>query len=260
MRRALLLVAAPFLAVASCGRPPPGRADNEILFAIRQETQATSAKWELLSLSHRGQITEPTDDEEPGAECYFEPLDDRVGMPRVDRGVATFRGGRLPDEGLAIVANAEPPRIESSAWRTGDVLAFEASGFAMPPVPPVHLPAPPAELDVVEPLEGARAIDVGADLELVWRPPPRRTDARVVVVIDTGSRDRAICFFASAPGHGSMPRSLLALLRARSPERRGTLEIGTHQQRSVQGPGSWMTYVIATHVARSQPIELDGPN
>lgn len=261
MRRALLLVLAPFLApffaVVSCGRPPPRRSDNEILFSIRQEANATSARWQFLTLANHGHITEHSDDEEEGAECYFEALDDRVGPVHVERGVATFRSARLPDEGLTIVANQEPPRIASIAWRTGDSLAFEASGFAIPPVPPIRLTAPPAELEVMAPLDGDLTVDADADLELLWQPPARRTDAKIVVTIDTESRDRAICFFASAPGHGSMPRSLLAVLRARSRSTRGTLEIGTHAQAALPGPGGWMLYVVANHVARSQPIMVN---
>lgn len=256
MRRAPFLVLAPFLAVASCGRPPSRRADNEILFAIRQEANATTAKWELLTLSHRGQIQEHVDDESDDADCYFEALDDRVGPLHVERGVATFRSPRLPDEGLTIVANEPPPRIDAIAWRTGDELAFEANGFAMPPPPPVRFPAPPAELEVLAPVDGALTIDDG-DLEVLWRPPPRTTDARVVVTIDTEARDRAACFFASAPGHGTIPRALLALLRARSAATRGTLAIATHRQLGLPRPGSWMVYVVATHEARTQPITLN---
>jgi hypothetical protein len=253
MRRPLLpfAFAFVFLAVVSCGRPPRHeRAENEILFTITQSSTSTEARWQFLTLSNDGQVQERWDDE-----CYYEPLEERLGELRVEDGTATWKTPLYADEGLVLRANQANAQIDRRVWRTGDSLSFDARGFAMPEPKPLTFDAPPAELEVLAPIAGD--LRVGEELEILWRPPPQSTLARVVAQLDSESEDRIICFFEAAGGHGSIPHGLVEVLRARSGSKAGTLKIGTHRQLSVPGPDRWFIYVVASHIARSQPFRLN---
>lgn len=249
MRR-WLPFASVFIAVISCGRPPRQRAENEILFTLTQTSSSTDARWQFLTLDDDGQVQDRWDDE-----CYFEPLDERRGDLRVEDGVATWKTPRLAKEGIVLRANEAHTHVERRAWNTGDAVSFDAHGFAMPEPKPLTFDAPPAELDVIAPIAGEIAI--GGELEVLWRPPPGESFARVVVQLDSDSDDRIICFFGAPGGHGAIPGGLVDVLRARSRSKSGTLKIGTHRQVSIPGPDRWFIYVVASHIARSQPFRLN---
>jgi hypothetical protein len=254
MRRTLLalVVASVFLSVASCGRPPRPRAENEILFTITQTATSTDARWQFLTLAHDGQVQQLWDDE-----CYYEPLDERVGELRVEDGVATWKTPLLPDDGLVLHANEAHAHLDRPAWSTGDVLAFDARGFAMPEPKPLTFDAPPAELEVLAPLAGDLDLERGGGVDVLWRPPPQATFARVVVQLDAESEDRILCFFDATTGHGAIDPGLVDVLRGRSPSKAATLKISTHRQVTVAGPDRWLIYVVANHVARTQPVRLN---
>ena len=68
-----------------------------------------------------------------------------------------FRGGALPTNGLAIPANSEDIVSQDGGWKTNDSLFFEASGFAMPRVPPQRMRAPARHLGARREIEMQRA-------------------------------------------------------------------------------------------------------
>lgn len=252
MRR-WLPFASVFIAVVSCGRPPRQRAENEILFTLTQTAASADARWQFLTLDDDGQVQDRWDDE-----CYFEPLDERRGELRVEDGVATWKTPLIAHGGIVLRADEPNAHVDRRAWNTGDAISFDAHGFAMPEPKPLKFAAPPAELDVIAPIAGE--IAVGAELDVLWRPPSGESLApgtHVVVQLDSDSDDRIICFFDADGGQGSIPSGLVDVLRARSRSKSGTLKIGTHRQVNVPGPDRWYIYVVASHIARSQPFRLN---
>ncbi len=259
------LVALPLaLPLAACGSPAPWE-NQQIVFAIEQANDeageaATLAGYEMLELRHRGWHARAFLDRT--ATCFVERLDDRLGKLRVEGGVATFRGGLLPPDGLSILANAEDARRPGRAWEDGHVLSFEATGFAAPRVDRFEMTAP-AALDVVAPATGAIEVDPHRDFGLAWNPASGVDvrGERVLVALALPEESHrgveARCFFDRAAGQGTVdPRVLEELGRSAGGVRTGRLQVATHRQVTVYAVDGWIQYVVATRPVREQPFTL----
>jgi hypothetical protein len=273
--------------------------DTSIVFGIDQ-TKGTDGKvttavgYEMLDLLGHGSIARGVVTDE--LSCWAENLDDRLGQPHVEGGVAVFRGGLLPANGIAVLANRTTDlELGGAAWaNAGDALTFEAKGFAMPDIAPSTLRVPSQDLVVASPADAAAEVAVPStsDLTVSWTPSdPAATPENVVVSLDavpvatplptgatgaTGARGAELrCFFDRAAGTGHIPARLLARFNmllggqaaadttvapapapAPAPAIKGTLRIATHRQLTIFAKGGWTVYVVATAEQRLQPFSL----
>lgn len=262
MNGRVLLLCLPLL--ASCGPDAIvyGRGDSEIVFGIGIATTpdgktVTSAGWDILSLGGKGSSLTILADRD--RECILEDLSTRLGQPRVDRGTATFRGGKLSADGLAIQANqVDEPHVDGPGWATGDVLTFQSTGFAAPDIGPTRIAAASAELALKTPaLDGTSPLTVArdADFEVTWDPGVSPPPERVVVVLDTDGQQEIRCFFDRAAGSGKVPHDLFAKL---PPMAKGTLDVKTQRQAAgLAGGDAWTVYVVTTVQHREQSFVLD---
>jgi hypothetical protein len=255
--------------------------DSEIVFGISQSKNAegkvsTSVGYEFLDVldngwSTIGQITK-------GRSCWAERLDDRLGQPRVEGGVATFQGGALPDKGIAVVANQPDDLVlDAPAWQTGgDALTFEAKGFAMPNIGPATIYAPTIELALVSPalptdaapelaIDGKAADPLGIEWTVGEETVgPRETVvAALVVVPEETPTARGVelrCFFDRRAGKGAFPQAMITrftgLVGGAGNPIKGKLRIATHRQLTIHARGGWTVYVVASVDQREQPFAM----
>jgi hypothetical protein len=270
--------------------------DTSIVFGIDQTKAAdgkvtTAVGYEMLDLLGHGSIARGVVTDE--LSCWAENLDDRLGQPHVEGGVAVFRGGLLPSNGIAVLANrTDDLKLDGAAWaNAGDPLTFEAKGFAMPDIAPSTLRVPSQDLVVASPADAAAEVAVPStsDLTVSWTPSdPAATPENVVVSLDavpvatalatgaTGARGAELrCFFDRSAGTGHIPARLLARFNmllggqaaadttaapatapAPAPAIKGTLRIATHRQLTIFAKGGWTVYVVATAEQRLQPFSL----
>jgi hypothetical protein len=267
------------LAVIACGcGEDDDYADNEseIVFGIGQRTVKTSegekkettAGYEYLRLANKGGwgpwVFRDGDGE---GTCYFERFEDRLGKPRVESGVATFRGGKLPSPaGLQILANQPDAKLDGPGWADGDILTFDVSGFAMPPITTTMMYAPSGTLDI-KAITPAPAEASGTELSLkstdsvgvTWTPVTTGPRSRVMVSLETeeesGRGSQVRCFGSPESGSAVIPSDWVARLFSTVPTSapiKGHLEIASHRQVTIYARGSWIGYVVATNVQREQ--------
>jgi len=256
-----------------------GRRDSEIVFGISQTKSAdgkvsTSVGYEYLDILDHGWSAVGLVSR--GRSCWAEKLDERLGQPRVEGGVATFEGGVLPDKGIAVVANRPDDLVlDAPAWQAaGDELTFQANGFAMPSVGPYKLRVPATELAVTAPAASAAELAIDgtgtAELELGWTTGPAAVDGppesvvASLVAVPEGTPDaRGVelrCFFERSAGSGKLPQELVKRFaslvgQGRAPIK-GKLRIATHRQLTIHARGGWTVYVVASVDQREQPFAL----
>jgi hypothetical protein len=250
--------------------------DSSIVFGIDQTKGAdgaitTSVGYEMLDVRDKGWSARGFVSADRS--CWAERLDDRLGQPRVEGGFAKFQGGLLPPEGVAVVANrAEDLTLPGPAWTNpGELLTFEAHGFAMPDIEPSRLVVPSLDLAIVSPADAAAdvAIPAGQELEVGWTPSTDDGQHENVVVslsaVPASEPDaRGVelrCFFDRTAGTGRFPKNLtnrfVSLLRAAPGTAiKGKLHIATHRQLTIFARGGWTVYVVATAEQRAQPFTL----
>jgi hypothetical protein len=246
--------------------------DNEIVFGIRQKVDAdgnkhVSAGYEFLALAKKGGwVTNAFRDGDGEGTCYFERFDHRLGKPRVESGVATFKGAGLPAPGLQVLANQpEPAKLEGTGWSTGEVLTFDAAGFAMPDIRPVTMKAPRTELAItgVTPAVAQGSTELSLkptdSIAVTWTPIEDERSTRVMVALETdeekGPGGEVRCFGSGKSGSAIIPSEWVARLFSSvdpSTPVNGRLEIATHRQVTVRARGGWTVYVVATTVHREQ--------
>lgn len=266
------------LVLAGCedgGGHERGRRSGEtsIVFGIDQ-TKGTDGKvttavgYEMLDLLGHGSISRGVVTDE--LSCWAETLDDRLGQPHVEGGVAVFRGGLLPSNGIAVVANrTDDLKLDGAAWANGgDALTFEAKGFAMPDVEPATMHVPSQDLAIASPADAAAEVPVPAaqDLTVAWTPSdPAAPPENVVVSLDAvptatpNARGAELrCFFDRAAGTGHIPARLLSRFATLlgGGATKGKLRIATHRQLTIFAKGDWTIYVVATAQQREQPFSL----
>jgi hypothetical protein len=247
--------------------------DSEIVFGINQSKAAdgkviTSVGYEHLDVRDSGWSTRGFVSRDRS--CWSERLDDRLGQPRVDGGVAKFEGGLLPAGGIAVVANrAEDLTLEGPAWtNAGDSLVFEAKGFAMPEITPAKLVLPSTGLTIVSPADAAAEVPVSlqTELEVAWdkgdASTTRENVVASIVATPEGQPDaRGVelrCFFDRSAGTGRFPQKMMdrfATLVGPGAIK-GKLRIATHRQLTILANGGWTVYVVATADQREQPFTL----
>lgn len=239
-------------------------ADNEVIFGIRQSTDAAGkrevrASYEYLSIAHRGgSRLEVFRDGDGDGTCYYERFDERIGTAPVDDGVAVWTGGLLPASGLQVLANqTEPARFDGPGWSTGQELTFDVSGFALPRIPRESMPAPAAELTVtgVTPPVGEGGITLAStsSIAVTWQATAEREPTRVMLSLDTEEPNSAggglRCFASAKSGSAVIPAEWVARLFSGVPAGAaltGTLGVSTHRQLSIAARGGWMVYAVAT--------------
>ena len=249
---------------------------SSIVFGIDQTRNAegkltTSVGYELLDLRDQGWSARGFTSADRS--CWAERLDDRLGQPRVAGGVATFQGGLLPANGIAVVANRlDDLKLDGAAWKNvGESLTFEAKGFAMPDIPPSQVLVPSLELAILTPADGAAEVPVKIDqeLEVGWTPsdksaPHENVVASLTAVPADQPNARGVelrCFFDRDAGVGRFPTKLMdrfAMLVGAAPGStlKGKLHIATHRQLTIFADGGWTVYVVATAEQREQPFAL----
>jgi hypothetical protein len=269
--RLLLLAPAIACIVAACGDgyPQRGYDDNSIVFGISQKKDAsgkveTRAGYEFLELANKtGWETHVLFDD--NATCIFERLEKRLGKPRVESGAASFTGAALPTNGVAIPANSDDIVVqEGSGWKTNDVLFFEASGFAMPTVPPQRMRAPAAELTIsAPPPEGELTIKASEDFTVSWTAAAEEFPSKVMVALETeepdGRSGEVRCFYNASESSGVVPKLWLTRLLSSIPAEqpiKGKVQIATHRQLTLYARGAWTIYVVATTMHREQPFSM----
>ena len=187
-----------------------------------------------------------------------------TAAPRVESGVATWTGGKLPASGLTVLANQpEPSKVRGEGWLASDTLTFDASGFAMPRIRAVTMNAPRAEIGdtTIAPAlaEGATELSLNAtdDVAVTW--PAVDAPARVMVSLETeeanGPGGEVRCFGTPRSGSAVIPAKWVArLFSSVDPGApiKGRLEIASHRQVTYHTRGSWTVYVVATTVHREQ--------
>jgi len=246
--------------------------DNEIVFGIEQTRGAegktsTSVGYEFLDVRSSGWSAYGHVSRDRS--CWAEKLDERLGKPRVEGGVATFRGGILPGNGIAVVANRQEDLIlDAPAWaHGGEALTFEAHGFAMPEIPPQTLRVPSLDLPIASPAADAEvALAIDGSLELAWEPQggAPREDVVAAFVSEPADGSRGVelrCFFDRDDGRGKLPRALIERFASlagvgQGGEVRGKLRIATHRQLTILADGGWIVYVVASAPQREQPFVL----
>jgi hypothetical protein len=250
--------------------------ESSIVFGIDQTKSAegkltTSVGYEMLDLRDHGWSARGF----TGADrsCWAERLDDRLGQPRVAGGVATFQGGLLPPNGVAVVANrADDLTLDGAAWtNAGESLTFESKGFAMPDIPPSEVQVPSLDLAIVTPADAAAEVPVTIEqeLEVGWTPsdksaPHENVVASLTAVPADQPNARGVelrCFFDRTAGTGRFPTKLIerfATLVGAAPGTtlKGKLHIATHRQLTIFADGGWTVYVVATAEQREQPFAL----
>lgn len=245
--------------LCGCGQYEPiPYGESSIVFGMEQTKDAegkvtTVAGYELLELGGRGWYTRGFVARDKA--CWVEKLDGRLGRPRFEGGVATFKGGRLPSDGLLVHANqVDDTKLDGAGWAAGERLRFQATGFAMPDIGPYEIPGPAAELTIDAPAADAPVV-VKDDFVVTWQPGTVPVKERVVVVLGVETTE-VRCFFDRAQGTGKIPRELLSALPPTNATTPGTLQIATHQQLTVVAPGSWVVYVVASVNQRKQAFTL----
>jgi hypothetical protein len=254
----------------------PRYGDNEIVFGISQAKNSegkivTSVGYEHLDIRNRGWSARGLVSRDRS--CWAERLDDRLGQPKVEGGVALFQGGSLPVGGIAVVANrGSDLTFDGPAWSTGsEALTFEARGFAMPEIQPERLRVPSLDLALVSPEDPAAEVPVRLDRELAigWTVPESDTRhesvvASLVAVPEGQPEARGVelrCFFDRDAGQGLFPKSLMerfVTLAEAAPGGavKGKLHIATHRQLTIFADGGWTVYVVASVDQREQPFVL----
>lgn len=291
--RRLACACAALAALVACDEAGPAPLfDNRIVFGVEQYAKADGqpavrASYEVLRLGGRGSRVFVR--EERGRDCNLEDLDARVGLPLFESGRATFGGGALPPEGLTLLPTTDREHEitrDGAAFRDGDLLAFESTGFAAPAVDRVTFAAPPAHLEVTDPpAVGAITASGSTDLVVRWahvEPPPPIHSAVLVALETSGPPRRELrCFFDPAALEGRLPADLVAQLRptggagadaaasgtdagAPSPSTpptpftsgaTTTLRIASHEQvAAIRGDATWVIYAVATALQREQPV------
>jgi hypothetical protein len=252
-----------------------GHGENEIVFGIRQRVEPTTGKTELsagyefLGLANKGGwVTNVFRDGDGDGTCYFERYDDRLGPLRVESGVATWSGGKLPENGLQVLANqTEPTKLEAQGWGADDILTFDVTGFAMPRLSAVHMNAPRMDLAItgIVPAvaEGASeaTIKPSDDVGVTWTPTPRESATRVMVTLETeeeGSAGGGVrCFASSHSGSVVIPAKWVArLFSSVDPAKpiQGHVAVASHKQVTYYAKGGWTAYIVATTEHRAQPF------
>lgn len=211
--------------------------------------------------------------------CWAENLDDRLGQPHVEGGVAVFRGGLLPANGIAVVANrTDNLELDGAAWtNAGEALTFEAKGFAMPDIAPSTMHVPSQDLAMSSPTDAAAVVPVTAaqELAVTWAPSDAAaTPENVVVSLNAvtaanpnGRGVELRCFFDRSAGTGTVPARMMSrfftlaggqegTVSASSPAIVGKLRVATHRQLTIFARGGWTVYVVATSAQREQPFSL----
>jgi hypothetical protein len=250
--------------------------DSSIVFGIDQTKSAdgkltTSVGYEMLDVRDNGWSARGFTSKDRS--CWAERLDDRLGQPRVAGGVATFQGGLLPSQGVAVVANrGDDLTLDGAAWtNAGEALTFESHGFAMPDIPPSRVVVPSLDLTIAVPADAAAEVPVSVDqeLEVGWAPsdpaaPHENVVASLTAVPADQPNARGVelrCFFDRTAGKGLFPTKLLtrfATLVGAAPGTtiKGKLHIATHRQLTIFADGGWTVYVVATAEQREQPFAL----
>jgi hypothetical protein len=255
--------------------------DNSIVFGLDQTRSAdgkitTSVGYEMIDvLGHgsraRGVVT-------ADSSCWAENLDDRLGQPHVEGGVAIFRGGLLPAQGVAVIANRpDDLTLDGPAWtNAGDPLTFESKGFVMPDVAPSTITMPSQTLPLTAPVDAAAevALTAAQDFTVTWAASDAGAPSENVVVSLTalpagaaGAAGAAAnargtelrCFFDRTAGTGTIPSQLVGRfhdLLGGAPAIKGKLRIATHQQLTIFARGGWTVYVVATAEQRDQSFSL----
>jgi hypothetical protein len=241
--------------------------ENAIVFGIHQETNAegkpeVTAGYEFLGLANKGGwVTRVSRDGDGEGTCYFERFDHRLGKPRVESGVATFGGGKLPPPGLQILANQpDPAKLDRAGWANGELLTFDVSGFAMPRIDPVTMKAPSIDLAItaVTPAptgEGEAAsipLKPADSVGVTWTPitdKPARVMISLATEEDGKPSGEVRCFGSGKSGSIIIPaKSVAELFSAVDPAKpiQGRLEIASHGQVTIYARGRWTVYVVAT--------------
>jgi len=236
------------------------RADSEIVFGIAQKKNAdgkltTSVGYEFLDVLDSGWSAVGLVSRDRS--CWAERLDGRLGQPRVEGGVATFEGGSLPANGIAVVANrTDDLLLDAPAWAgSGDRITFQAKGFAMPNIGPQSFSPPSTELALLAPADPAAevAVDTTAkELEIGWTPAATAGQREAVVA-------SLVAIPENAPDKGRLPQALVtrfAALVGGTGAIRGKLHIATHRQLTIHAKGGWTVYVVASVDQREQPFTL----
>lgn len=260
-------------AVTACGDGHPYHGygdDSSIVFGISQKLDGTGkvtetrAGYEFLELANKtGWETHVIYDGK--STCIFERLEKRLGKPRVESGAASFSGGALPSNGIAIPANSDDiVQKDTAGWKTNDTLFFEASGFAMPTIRPQRMTAPAAELQITAPAADAElAIRASEDFTVSWTVVDEKVPSRVMVALETeepdGRAGEVRCFFNANEPTGIVPKLWLTrLLSSVAPEQpiKGKVQIATHRQLTLYARGGWTIYVVATTLHREQAFTM----
>lgn len=250
--------------------------DSSIVFGIDQTKSAdgeltTSVGYEMLDVRDSGWSARGFTSKDRS--CWAERLDDRLGQPRVAGGVATFHGGLLPAQGVAVVANrGDDLTLDGAAWTSsGETLTFESHGFAMPDIPPSRVVVPSLDLAIAVPADATAEVPVSVaqELEVGWAPsdaaaPHESVVASLTAVPPDQPNARGVelrCFFDRTAGTGRFPTRLLerfATLVGAAPGStvKGKLHIATHRQLTIFADGGWTVYVVATAEQREQPFAL----
>jgi hypothetical protein len=258
-----VLGAAAAVSGSGCGFEPWSSGVSEIVFGVEQQKTAdgkvvTSSSYELLSLGGRGWNARGFLDR--GRSCWIEALDQRLGQPRMETGIATFSGAKLPAEGLVVRANQrDATRLDGAAWAAGDRLQFEAHGFAMPDVWKIDMRAPSPDLAITQPdAQAELALKSDADFVATWAGAdvPEAVVVSLEVAADAERGHEVRCFFDRRAGKGTVPRSLVAQLPDTSATVKGTLRVATHTQVSLILRGEWVVYVVAGALQREQAFTL----
>jgi hypothetical protein len=273
MRGRFLFVPIVFAGAAACDdeRDYGDYRGNEIIFGLRQEQNTTtgqkdlSASYEFLGLTNRGgwEMAVFRDGDGEGI-CYFERYDHRLGQPRVEGGVATFRGGALPPGGVQLLANQPTPvKIAGAGWATNDLLTFNVSGFAMPPIDTATMLAPAADLTITgmspaAPKDGAPlALSSTDDIGISWTPVTEKMPSRVMISLETEEPNDpggdVRCFSSAWVGTAVIPHQSVAFLFSSvnvGIPIKGHLLVATHRQLTIDAEGDWTVYVVATTIQR----------
>jgi hypothetical protein len=275
----LVVVSAVGLGTAGClgdARDHHHHAGSEIVFGINQSVNAegtttTSVGYEYLDVLNHGWSTRGFVSGDRS--CWAERLDGRLGQPKVEGGVALFKGGSLPAGGIAVIANrGDELTLDGPAWTsTEEALTFEARGFAMPEIAPARLRVPSLDLTIVAPADAAAEVPVrlDAELEVGWAPvdaiTPRENVVASLVAVpegEPGSRGVELrCFFEREAGVGRFPTKLMERFVALAEgvpggAVKGKLRIATHRQLTIFADGGWTVYVVASVDQREQPFVL----
>ncbi|MDB4936501.1 MAG: hypothetical protein JWP87_3473 [Labilithrix sp.] len=248
-----LAMAAPALLVCCSTNPP----SSEALFWVQQSLATdtaparTSAGYELITFD--GNVRQRTVVPSTG-ECLLEDPSTRVGFtPGVNKGVATFRGGALPADGLRVMpehVTDHPLVVETQGWQGGERLDFDETGFRGLVKHELTLTAPSSTVEIRSPAPDASKplhVSLRDELRFEWTP----TDARLLVELQTKKGDErrmVTCFFEGSDGVGVIAAGGAGMLpTADGVETTGRLSIHTHAQTSVD-EGDWRVYVIASTV------------